>query len=735
MNWKNFKLFIAILGGIATLAYTGYRFYIDYTTPKDNNPPVIRVQDEIYFEVNDDTAINWEDYVLQLTDNVDDKPFLEINTDGVKLDTVGEYTVSYRAIDSSSNEATDTLKVIVEDTTSPVISRKDLFTSMSFSFEVGVDSIDDIISILKAVDAYDGDVSSSIYINLQPVQLNVVGTYTTQAIALDHSLNVAEQNITINVIDTIAPSISQTDLPTFIEPGSAIPDWSKYFEAIDYCDGNILIDPSDIVTNIQDMNIEGEYTITAYATDRAGNTSSLSISMRIMRVYTLEFEDPIIENEKIVLYPNMSYQLDIDMFVGTISDLIYTNIVDGSNFSSLIVSRNHEASDYTNSITFVDGILTVSNYVPNGMLSTICFEYLGRTVSYEVVIGQDSRTTYYSGFDGGDGSATFPFLISTYEQLDVYMRQNLNLSYELRNNIIVGNAWTTIYWTALGDDGNGSYTAFTGTFDGAGFGVYALAANKVVEVSNNVGYYGFFAKLGNGSLIENLTLNLYYTLDGANTSNSHVIYAGGLAGYADHSTIVNVHISGGVYYNHNPQLGEIVAGGLLGAATYTTISRCSNSAGVIAKRGHNATGGGIIGTGNHNTLTNVINYGNVIVEAWEGLCIIGDCTSVDTNAGGIVGYSSNNTLDFVINKGNVTISAGQDRKQGSLLGYSDSETISANVYYLIGTNNYSIYNQTNSTRGKTEDEFEVISLYISFNSQIWIITNGSPAELDKTLLN
>ena len=113
-----------------------------------------------------------------------------------------------------------------------------------------------------------------------------------------------------------------------------------------------------------------------------------------------------------------------------------------------------------------------------------------------------------SMFDGGTGSKTDPYLISTSEQL-VYLAQEINndnyngTCFKLTANINLGGiAWTPI---ASGD------SSFTGTFDGAGYTI-----SNLNPTANN-GYLGLFGS--NCGTIKNIYLNsvnvVYTEGDGA----------------------------------------------------------------------------------------------------------------------------------------------------------------------------------------------------------------------------
>lgn len=157
-----------------------------------------------------------------------------------------------------------------------------------------------------------------------------------------------------------------------------------------------------------------------------------------------------------------------------------------------------------------------------------------------------------SGFAGGSGTQTSPYLISTPEQLALlayrvnnnkYYTQtgSLNsltdsdssvstyeavgtkvyystLCYSLTNSIdLTGHDWVPI--------GKTDYV-FSGTFDGCGFTI-----NNVVFSTSNISgtnyRYGLFASTASGSTIKNLSVNVDYA-----SSSTSTIYLGGIVGEA-----------------------------------------------------------------------------------------------------------------------------------------------------------------------------------------------------------
>lgn len=79
---------------------------------KDTTPPVISGLEDRTVYIGDGVAYKKN---ITVTDNADDKPKLEIDTSGVDLNTVGDYTVVYVATDYAGNSVTETINLRVEE--------------------------------------------------------------------------------------------------------------------------------------------------------------------------------------------------------------------------------------------------------------------------------------------------------------------------------------------------------------------------------------------------------------------------------------------------------------------------------------------------------------------------------------------------------------------------------------------------------------------------------------------
>ncbi|MDR1403885.1 MAG: hypothetical protein LBJ60_09355 [Tannerellaceae bacterium] len=255
----------------------------------------------------------------------------------------------------------------------------------------------------------------------------------------------------------------------------------------------------------------------------------------------------------------------------------------------------------------------------------------------------------------GLGTKDEPFLISSISGL-AYLADQVNMTpgnpyggvcFKLTQDLDIG----AHYWISIGCD---AAHPFQGNFDGNGKTIHNLYVNN----SNSEGYpaSGLFGYLGNGSRIENLTIEGGQITGDASLSIS---YTGSLAGYMlcsatdgeDSIIIRNCH------NNHARVIGGETAhsntGGLLGegyafcdgnGSVYILIENCSNSGEVIAASSNYPYTGGIIGKGRGHGYCDGMasSSGSFIISSCANNgTITGGHTRGDeavSSAGGIFGY-------------------------------------------------------------------------------------------------
>ena len=197
-------------------------------------------------------------------------------------DAIGSYTIVLTATDSYGLTATCTLNVVVLDKSSPIIAKKndyttdygntiteaDLFACVTASDNSGIDPT---LSIQSDGGLNIGGVCS-------------FGTYTVVIKATDDAGNSSTLPITVNVIDETAPIFTKNDGEvgdTVVYGYSETHTLTKtalinLYTATDFIDGECSIFSDD------DINLAvGTHTIILQSTDQSGNTASLTVKYEI----------------------------------------------------------------------------------------------------------------------------------------------------------------------------------------------------------------------------------------------------------------------------------------------------------------------------------------------------------------------------------------------------------------------------------------------------------------------
>ena len=162
----------------------------------DRESPIISCAS--YLEVNVGTEIDLLKGV-SVTDNSGED--ITVTVEGsYDIHTMGEYQLTYVALDSSSNRAAEPFTLAVVDRESPVIA----FTSY---LEI---TKGNNIDILEGVSATDNS-GENITVTVEgSYDINQAGPYELKLVACDSSLNKAEEKLILRVKDPASPSAGQT---------------------------------------------------------------------------------------------------------------------------------------------------------------------------------------------------------------------------------------------------------------------------------------------------------------------------------------------------------------------------------------------------------------------------------------------------------------------------------------------------------------------------------------------
>ncbi|MBV9927315.1 MAG: HYR domain-containing protein [Acidobacteria bacterium] len=177
---------------------------------------------------------------------------------------LGTSTVNASATDQSGNTSNGTFKVIVRDTTAPVIS--DL---TDITVEATGSGGAPATFAATANDSVSGAVN--VTFSVAPGSTFALGTTAVTATAADAAGNTATKSFNVTVRDTTAPSIT-TPADVVVEATSAAGAAANFAAtAADVVDGNVSVSYSAASGSTFAL---GETTVTVRATDAAGNTAT-----------------------------------------------------------------------------------------------------------------------------------------------------------------------------------------------------------------------------------------------------------------------------------------------------------------------------------------------------------------------------------------------------------------------------------------------------------------------------
>ena len=388
-----------------------------------------------------------------------------------------------------------------------------------------------------------------------------------------------------------------------------------------------------------------------------------------------------------------------------------------------IVGDGHSGSIQVTGLS-VDASNSISDEAENPTEENIPAPLSVSGVTIEI---RSCADTVASGFNGGDGSESSPYLICTYAQLHK-MRDNLTAYYELGQDINANPSWSagdngcTAYdgstvptttpctgWVPVGNieldkcDGETDDVCFQGHLDGGDHIISNLYLN--ISASNLGGLFGYTGSqseisnmgLTNASVtVTSSTLSSYsgglmgfnnagtisnsYTTGEVTSVSSHSSYSGGLVGYNDQGTISNSYATGEVTSSSTSSYG----GGLVGINEDGTISNSYATGAVDTPSSSSAYarsyGGGLVGN-NTGTVSNSYATGELTSSAASSAAA-GSVAAAYSYSGGLVGFN-NKTISNSYATGDVISSAASAASassaysySGGLVGYNNQRTIS-----------------------------------------------------------
>lgn len=258
---------------------------------------------------NDPDTLNVFASYLDLGANAVDFANVQLTVEvisNLNKDSVGTYTITYRATDRNGRSSSINRQVVVVDRVAPTAA---LVGNDTITVEVFGNLVDPGV---KATDNYCDE--ASLVVSASTVDLTTLGVKTITYTIEDCFGNSAQITRAVRVIDTEAPSIELVGsisanvirLRTYTDSGYVVND--NYDAA-----ANITV---TTITNLVDTETPGLYTLRYRATDASGN-SSLS---EIRFIYVLDnvgIENMIQSNLEVYPNPNRGrFTLNHDEFAG-----------------------------------------------------------------------------------------------------------------------------------------------------------------------------------------------------------------------------------------------------------------------------------------------------------------------------------------------------------------------------------------------------------------------------------
>jgi hypothetical protein len=200
----------------------------------------------------------------------------------VNANTPGTYTITYNATDPSGNAAAPVTRTVnVVDTLAPVIT---LNGANPMTVECHTSFTDPGATANDACSGPTGVVASG------SVNVNVPGSYTITYTSTDGSHS-ATATRTVNVVDTTAPVIScPANIVVSLPLNSTATSMAVTYPAVtatDSCSSSVTVTTSKASGSV--FNV-GPTTVTATATDPAGNQSSCSFTVTVLYNFTGFFQ-------------------------------------------------------------------------------------------------------------------------------------------------------------------------------------------------------------------------------------------------------------------------------------------------------------------------------------------------------------------------------------------------------------------------------------------------------------
>ena len=232
-------------------------------TVTENKKPVITAEDK---EVIQYRKLDELDDV-SATDEEDGKVEVKVKNSTVKLDTPGDYEITYQATDTYNQTTEKTIKVTVIKDEAPVINAEDKTITQGTTFEPLKD--------VTAEDKEEGKIEK-IEVVKNDVKEKEIGEYEVTYKAVDSYKNETTKTITVTVVENQKPVINAEDKTIYLN------------EDFDELDGVTAEDPEDgkiekieVIQNDVKTDEVGKYKVIYRVEDTFGNVVEKEITVTV----------------------------------------------------------------------------------------------------------------------------------------------------------------------------------------------------------------------------------------------------------------------------------------------------------------------------------------------------------------------------------------------------------------------------------------------------------------------
>lgn len=241
-------------------------------TVVDDVAPEILCPEDILIVADGDQCEFVVDYELPVaSDNCElsELNLIEGEASGSTLG-IGNYTITFEAVDASGNTATCSFTITIEDTVDPTISN----CPEDITISADVDDCNAVVNYETPTGSDNCDFTLSLTEGLESGSVFPIGTTTVTWTVTDLSGNTASCSFTVTVTDEIAPVI---DCPENIETCDPEVTWN--ISATDNCQLESLQQTEGPGPGASFP--VGTTTVTYLATDASGNTSECSFTVTV----------------------------------------------------------------------------------------------------------------------------------------------------------------------------------------------------------------------------------------------------------------------------------------------------------------------------------------------------------------------------------------------------------------------------------------------------------------------